>query len=157
MAERPSYRHGRILWGYLRSNLTGRREHHPAIILDRDQDIVQPEEFDPRQAGSDNVIHVIGVSTKYKQYGFGYVSLPFTPNGHALTGLKEDCGAVIGWYDRLSIPDDVTGADGGFGGDAPLAQMRQIDEAVRQDLSRRLGVQFSTVQKMIQELLEGDA
>ena len=45
MAQQPSYRHGRIVWAYLRSNLMGKREQHPDVILDRDEDIVQPEVF----------------------------------------------------------------------------------------------------------------
>jgi hypothetical protein len=147
-----TYRHGRIIWAYLRSNLTGKRQLHPAIILNRNEDLVQPEDFDPRSAG-DNIIHVIGVSTKHKQYNFPYVTLPFRPDGRVLTKLKQDCGAIIGWYDRLVIPDDVVGAGGGFGGDVPSAVMSQVDEAVRQDLVKRIGSQFQTIQAMLQELL----
>jgi hypothetical protein len=153
MAERPSYRHGRILWGYLRSNLTGKREMHPAIVLDRDGDITQPEEFDPRKAPYDNVVHVIGVSTKHKKYDLNYIPLPFAPSGHPVTGFKTDCGAIIAWYARLFIPDDVTGSNGGFGGDVPAAVMHRIIEAVREDLSQKLGRQFDTIQTMFQELL----
>jgi hypothetical protein len=156
MAQRPSYRRGRIIWAYLRSNLTGKREMHPAIILDRDQDIIQPANFDPRQPPYENVVHVIGISTKHKRYRLNYISLPFTNEGHSDTKLKVDCGAIIGWYDRLSIPDDVTGSNGGFGGDVPATVMTKIDEAVRQDLVARLGKQFETVQKMFQELLGDD-
>ncbi len=125
---------------------------HPAIVLDRNQDIIQPEQFDPRRPPYDNCIHVIGVSTKHKKYGAHYVSLPFAPNGHATTGLKEDCGAIVGWYERLFIPDDVTGSNGGFGGDVPPPVMNQILQAVREDLFRKLGKQLETVGQMFDEL-----
>ena len=150
MVEAQSYRHGRILWAYLRSNQTGKREMHPAIILDRTEAIVQPEDFDPRKAAADNLIHVVGVSTKYKACHLMSISLPHTPSGHVLTRLKEDCGAVIGWYDRLTIPDDIVG----FGGDVPSPVMARIDEAVRHDLARRLGKQFETMGRMLDELLD---
>lgn len=156
MTERPAYRHGRILWGYLRSTLTGRREMHPAIILDRDQDITQPEHFDPRRPPYENFIHVIGVSTKHKRYASEYVLLPHSPKGHTATKLNVECGAIIGWYDRLAIPDDVTGSSGGFGGDVPPAVMAEIDEAVRRDLLAKVGRQLETVQKMFEELLGED-
>jgi len=130
---------------------------HPAIILDKDQDIIQPEHFDPRQPPFENIIYVIGVSTKHKQYAFEHVSLPFAASGHTLTKLRTDCGAIIGWYDRLSIPDDITGSNGGFGGDVPVAVMDKIEDAVRRDLASRLGKQFETLQKMFQELLGDDA
>lgn len=149
MKQRPSFRHGRIVWAYLRSNQTGKREKHPAVILNQDDDIVQPEVFDPRKATSDNIVYVIGLSTKHKRYGLAHIRLPFTPQGHGTTKLKEDCGAIIGWYDRVCIPDDVLG----FGGDVPPAVLAQIDGAVRQDLAKLLGKQFQTVQQMLEELL----
>jgi hypothetical protein len=71
------------------------------------------------------------------------------PAGHAVTKLKEDCGAIIGWYARLAIPDDIIG----FGGDVPPAVMAQIDDAVRRDLVRLVGQHFETVRAMFEELL----
>lgn len=97
---------------------------------------------------------MIGVSTKHKQYKLPYIQLPFAPDGHRITRLKKDCGAIVGWYDRLAIPDDVTGSSGGFGGDVPPAIMSQIDESVRKDLVQLVGRQFTTVQKMLEELLD---
>ncbi len=40
---------GRIVYAYLRSSATGKMQRHPAIILDADDDIVPPEQFDPRK------------------------------------------------------------------------------------------------------------
>src|SRR5437764_56032 len=115
MADRPPYRHGRIVWVYLRSSVTGKREHHPAVIIDRDEDITQPEQFDPRTHPTDNLVYVVGISTKYRKYNLPCVRLPHSGAGHSLTMLREDCAAIIGWYHRLAIPDDVIG----FGGDVP--------------------------------------
>src|SRR5437870_3948176 len=115
MARIASYRQGRILYAYLRSSATGKMERHPAIILNADQDITQPENFDPRTSQRDNVIYAVGVSTKYKSFNVDYVRLPFTTAGHAQTGLREDCAAIVGWYHRIFIPDDVIGC----GGDVP--------------------------------------
>lgn len=152
MAGPPSYRHGRIVWAYLRSNLTAKREAHPAIILDRTGDIVQPERFDPRKMHGDNTVHVIGVSTKHKKYKFPYIQLPFAASGHATTKLKVDSGAIVGWYARLAIPDDVIG----FGGEVPDDVMTRIDQAVRQDLVKRIGKQFETLRQTFEELLGED-
>src|SRR5260221_14641893 len=149
MAGLPSYRHGRIVWAYLRSSHTAKRETHPAIILDRDEDIIQPEYFDPRKSDGENIVHVIGVSTKHRRYQTPFVPLPFSSQGHAVTHLKQDCGAIIGWYARLSIPDDVIG----FGGDVPRSTMMQINSAVREDLIKLLGKQLDSVRSMFEELL----
>jgi hypothetical protein len=152
MAEGGSYRHGRILYAFLRGSTTGKMQRHPAIILDANEDIIQPERFDPRKTRTQNTIHVIGVSTKHKTYDAEYVQLPFSSSGHAVTKLREDCGAIIGWYHRVTIPDDVIG----FGGDVPAATMIRIDMAVRKDLARKISLELGTLKQIFEELFGTD-
>ena len=148
MAVAFSYRQGRIIFAYLRSQSTGKMQRHPAIMLDLDQDITQPENFDPRKTLAENIVHVIGVSTKHKFYDQEYIQLPFSSSGHALTKLREDCGAIIGWYHRVAIPDDVIG----FGGDVPAPTMLAINYAVRKDLARKLGTELDMLKHLFDEL-----
>jgi hypothetical protein len=152
MADAPSYRHGRIIFAHLRSSTTGKMQRHPAIILDDNADIIQPTRFDPRKIRRNNVIHVIGVSTKHKTYALPYVQLPFSATGHAATKLREDCGAIVGWYHQIIIPDDVIG----FAGDVPPAVMRQIHNAVRDDLAQKLGRELGSLKDIFEELFGGD-
>jgi hypothetical protein len=151
MTPQTKFRHGGIVWAYLRSSRTGKREKHPAVILSDNADIVQPEQFDPRKGG-DNTVYVIGVSTKYKSHALPYVQLPYESRGHPVTRLTHDCAVVIGWYHRVSIPDDVLA----FGGDVPPDRMRQINDAVRQDLARKVQAQLQTVADMLGDLLPED-
>jgi hypothetical protein len=146
---RASYRQGRIVWAYLRGSQTGKRETHPAVILTEDADIIQPEDFDPRRRQSDNIVHVVGVSTKHKQYKSPYILLPFTTAGHPVTKLKQECGAIIGWYHRIAIPDDVIG----FGGDVPSSQLEQLLVAVRNDVVKRIGADLGRFQALLETLL----
>lgn len=143
----PSYRHGRLIWAHLRSSQTGKRQAHPAIILDRTSDIIQPEHFDPRRG--DNMVCVVGVSTKYSAHDLPFIRLPFSPRGHATTKLRQDCAAIIGWYHRIFIPDNVIG----FGGDVPARQMVQIDRAVYEDLVRNLAHGFDDLRAVLQHVL----
>ena len=151
MAGSGSYRHGRILYAYLRG-ATGKMQRHPAIILDATADIIPPERFDPRKTRLPNTIHVIGVSTKHKFYDAEYVQLPFSASGHAVTKLREDCGAIIGWYHRITIPDDLIG----FGGDVPAPTMHHINAAVRMDLARKIGRELGTLKQIFDELFRAD-
>jgi hypothetical protein len=141
------YRHGRIIGAYLRTKKGG-RELHPAIILTPNEEIVQPEQFDPRKGG-DNVVVVIGVSTKYRLYPQEHVRLPFRPTGHARTRLSQDCAAIIGWYDIVDIPDGCRY----LAGDVPAALMAQINDCVRADISRRIGREFTTLADILPLLL----
>ncbi len=135
-------------FAYLRSSTTGKRERHPAVILDRDHDITQPQYFDPRKVAGENFVHVIGVSTKHKTYNMPYIQLPFAASGHAVTKLREDCGAIVGWYHQIGIPDDVLG----FGGDVPPATMIAIYDAIRRDLARKIGRELGTLKEVFEEL-----
>ncbi|HEY4330317.1 MAG TPA: hypothetical protein VGN88_11320 [Phycisphaerae bacterium] len=144
-----SYRQGRILHAYLRSS-TGKKEAHPAIILDQNKEIIQPEHFDPRKELRENFVYVIGVSTKHKAYKLEFVQLPFSPSGNVVTKLRADCGAIIGWYHRISIPDDVIG----FGGDVPTGVMVEIENAVRKDLSGKIAGQLGNLRNIFDELLD---
>jgi len=148
-AGNPSYRHGRLVWAYLRSSVTGKRENHPGVILDPTDEICQPEDFDPRTRRDDNVVHVIGVSTKYRSYKLPHIRLPSAAGGHPTTRLREDCAAIVCWYHRITIPDDVIG----FGGEVPPAAMVLIDQAVRRDLSQKLGRELQTLRQVFDELL----
>ena len=115
--SQPDYRHGRIVGAYLRTKKGG-RELHPAVILSSDAEIVQPARFDPR-SGDENFVIVAGVSTKYARHSEPFVKLPHATTGHAVTKLTKDCAAIIGWYEVISIPDDVRF----FAGDVPAALM----------------------------------
>ena len=152
MAEKRTYRHGRVLFAYLRASTTGRMQAHPAIVLNANHKIIQPENFDPRRSGRDNVVHVIGVSTKYRTFGTPYVRLPFSPTGQVVTALRQDCGAMIGWYHRIVIPDDVIG----FGGDVPPGTMSQINRAVREDLAKTIGSEMGSLRQVFEELFGAD-
>src|SRR5437870_6098564 len=104
----PDFRYGRIVWAYLRT-FKGKREEHPAVILTPTREIVQPERFDPRH-GDENVVVVAGISTKYREHPQPYVRLPFHPSkdGHPMTGLRKDCAVIVGWYQAIFIPTDIT-------------------------------------------------
>jgi len=149
--ETHEYRHGRIVWAYLRT-AKGKREEHPAVILSPNQSIVQPEKFDPR-SGDDNVVVVAGISTKYRSYSTPYVELPFHPtaDGRPVTLLRKDCAAIVGWYQALFIPDDITA----FSGDIPPVQMRELDKKILLDYITVVGDQYRTSLEMLAELREG--
>jgi hypothetical protein len=149
-ATRPDYRQGRIVWACLRT-AKGKREEHPAVILSPDSSIVQPEDFDPR-TGQDNVIVVAGISTKYRNHPNPYVPLPFrdSANGHPVTQLRKDCAAIVGWYQAIFLPDDVTA----LGGDVPASQMREFNKQVLNSYIAAVGNQYTTSLEMMAELRE---
>ena len=140
-----SYRQGRIVFAYLRSSRTGKKENHPAVILTPDQYIVQPEAFDPRDFSKENSLYVIGVSTQYRLFKQSHILLPFAPDGHAVSKLKEECAAMIGWYHRIGIPDDIMG----FGGQVPPAVMSQIVNAVKLDIPVAVHAEMQELQRML--------
>jgi hypothetical protein len=142
------YRHGRIIGTYLRTKKGG-RELHPAAILTSDTDIIQPQDFDPRR-GEENVVVVIGISTKYSHYPDPYVKLPFHPSAHAHTKLTKDSAAIIGWYDAVNIPDDCRF----LAGDVPPELMVQINSLVRADIARKLGRDFTSLSEILPLLFE---
>jgi hypothetical protein len=144
---KPKYRLGRIIGAYLLTRM-GKRELHPAVIVTPDHEIIQPENHDPRKGGQNRVL-VIGVSTKYKRYSDPSIPLPFHPAGHPVTKLKEDCAAIIGWYDIISIPDDVHFCGGGV----PPALMIQLNDQVRKDILKRAGKEAGSLLEIIELLL----
>ena len=149
-APRSEYRHGRIVWAYLR-NAKGKREEHPAVILSPDESIVQPPDFDPRTS-RENVIVVAGISTKYRNYATPFVPLPFraSPAGHPVTQLRKDCAAIVGWYHAIFIPDDVTA----FGGEVPVKQLRELNAQVLNAYIAAVGKQYDNSLEMMAELRE---
>ena len=149
--SRPDYRHGRIIGAYLTSTITGKRELHPAVIVSPDSAIVQPAQHDPRGGGSDNEIVVIGISTKYRNYPFPYIKLPYddkNPKGHPHTGLTKDCAAIIGWYHVICIDDDRRY----WGKDVPQQIMRQVDDAIRKDLTNEVNKDLASLGRLRQML-----
>ncbi|MDB5292890.1 MAG: hypothetical protein JWL69_4131 [Phycisphaerales bacterium] len=148
--KRPKYRLGRIIGAYLRTR-KGTKELHPAVIVTPDQEIIQPADFDPRRGG-ENVVVVVGVSTKYALYNDPYVKLPFATPLHPVTGLNKDCAAIIGWYDLIHIEDDCTFK----AGDVPRALMTQINERIRSDLLNRLGKEYKTMAEIVPILFPGE-
>lgn len=155
MPTTPEYRHGRIIWAYVRpSTKDRRRQQHPAVIISPETEIIQPERFDPRKdPTSENMVTVVGVSTKFRNYPEQrHVELPYRQGGHPETGLKAECAAIIGWYDVIAIPDDVSD----MAGQVPSRIMRQIDEMVRQDIAKRLGKDFSLLGQAVLKLLLGN-
>ena len=147
---KPEYRHRHIIWAYLRT-AKGKRAEHPAVILSPDKSIVQPEDFDPR-SGTDNVVVVAGISTKYRTHSNPYVQLPFaaTQSGHRVTGLRKDSAAIVGWYQTLFIPDDVTA----FSGDVPVKEMQALSTKILTDYIATVGDQYVTSLEMLAELRE---
>ena len=146
------YRQGRILWARLRAQ-SGKKEPHPAVIITADRDIVQPQQFDPRKnLDQVNAVAVVGVSTKYARYKLPHVRLPFlaSAGGHAITKLKEDCAACIGWYDWVVLEDDVIGR----GGDVPPAELDQIMQLIAKDLGGKLTAKLKSVGREMNDLHE---
>jgi hypothetical protein len=135
MREKLPYRQRRIVFAYLRSTVTGKMQQHPAVILDREADITQPEHFDPRKSAANNVVNVIGVRTKYKSFETKYGRLPFEASGHTATRLTRDCATIIGWYQAIVIPDAVIG----FSGDVPAPILIDLLRAVRKELAKTMG------------------
>lgn len=148
MASKNEYRHGRIIGAYLKTRKRG-RELHPAIILSADWEIVQPHQFDPRR-GDENLVVVIGISTKYAIYPDPYIKLPFHPGVHPQTKLTKDSAAIIGWYDVVSIPDDCRF----LAGDVPPEVMRQVNSNVRADIVQKIGRDFTSLSEILPLLLE---
>lgn len=150
MESRPKFRHGRIIWSYIRSTKAGNREAHPAIILNKTSDIVQPEQFDPRRNPAlENGVFVVGVSTKYKN-GENSFRLPFHTKGHPYTKLTRDCAAIVGWYDFVPIPDDVLAV----GGDVPPELMIRINEAIKKDAKERISAELKGIAEHATTLAE---
>ena len=52
---------------------------------------------------------------------------------------------IIGWYDAIYIPDDVAF----WAGDVPANLMTRLNDAVRADLVKRLGKEFSTLAEIL--------
>src|SRR6266550_3911878 len=101
---KPDFRLGRIIYCYLLGR-NGRREQHPAVIVSPDEEIIQPERFDPRAARGvikDNLIAVLGISTKYGNFQDPYIQLPLG----AQTQLTSDCAVILNWIATPAIPDD---------------------------------------------------
>lgn len=142
-ARKPEYRHGRIIGAYLRTK-KGKRELHPAVILTPDAEIIQPEGFDPRKGG-ENVVVVIGVSSKYMHYKEPYVQLPFHEPGHAVTKLTKDSAAIVGWYDIVHLEDDIEFK----AGDVPAEIMKQINDAVLKNIQERVPKQLLTIAEVV--------
>jgi hypothetical protein len=147
MASRlPEYRLGRIVAAQLLGR-NGRREEHPAVIISPDDEITQPEDFDPRGTGGqvrDNEIAVLGISTKYRNFSDPYVVLPVGKQ----TQLTRDSAVILNWYAALVIPDDLEL----LLGDVPSTLMLQINDAYRKDLSARLGGMMGTVVQILSRL-----
>ena len=98
---KPDYRLGRIICCYLLGR-NGRREQHPAVIVSPDEEIIQPERFDPRAARGvikDNLIAVLGISTKYRNFQDPYIQLP----SGAQTQLTSDCAVILNWIATPAI------------------------------------------------------
>jgi hypothetical protein len=142
------FRQGRIIGAYLRTR-KGRRELHPAAVLTPNPEIIQPERFDPR-SGDENLIVVIGISTKDSLYPDTYVKLPFHPSGHPQTRLTKDAAAIIGWYDRVSIPDECQF----MGGDVPPELLGRIIELARTNIAGHIGSDSADLAKLLRSLFD---
>ena len=122
---KPNYRLGRIISCYL-TGRNGKREQHPAVIISADAEIIQPEKFDPREAGGivkDNLVAVLGISTKYRNFQDPYIRLPLG----AQTQLTADCAVILNWVATPAIPDDCDF----LLGDVPPALMLRINAEYR--------------------------
>jgi hypothetical protein len=138
-ASRPEFRHGRIVIAQLLGR-NGKREEHPALIISPYDEIIQPEQFDPRLGGGKvaaNLVAAMGVSTKYRQFSDPYVTLPVG----AQTQITKDSAAILNWYAVLDIPDDCEY----LLGDVPPRLMRQINDAYRAHIRGELGAMQGTL------------
>lgn len=142
-ASRPDFRLGRVVIARLPGR-NGKREPHPAVIISPDSEIVQPEHFDPRLGGgsvAENLVAVMGVSTKYRQFSDPFIPLPV--GGQTL--LTKDCAAILNWYAVLDIPDDCDY----LLGDVPPELMHRINAAYRKYLREHLGALQGTVSYLL--------
>jgi hypothetical protein len=142
---RPDYRLGRIVSCYLLGR-NGKKEQHPAVIISPDAEIIQPEKFDPRPAGGvkENLVGVLGISTKYKNFNDPYIVLP----KGAQTQLTADCAAILNWVATPAIPDDCEY----LLGDVPPALMMRINTDYRRVLKDALMKMEGTVAETLTEL-----
>lgn len=144
MAEKQrEYRHGRIIGAYLRTR-KGPKELHPAVIISPDEEITQPEDFDPR-SGGENFVIVVGVSTKYTLYNDPYLKLPYASPFHPQTRLNKDAAAIIGWYDIVHIDDECQFK----AGDVPPPLMIRLNQMIREDITKRIGREFRELAEIV--------
>ncbi|HEY4328308.1 MAG TPA: hypothetical protein VGN88_01130 [Phycisphaerae bacterium] len=141
--SKRDYRYGRIIGCYLLGR-NGKRSLHPAVIVSPDNEIIQPEAFDPRN-DRDNLVAVIGISTQYKKFDDPFLSLPYMASGHPMTGLTRDCAVILNWYAVIAIPDDSDF----LAGDVPGGQLRKINDAIRRDLTAELGRHVGTFAQLL--------
>lgn len=128
---RGDFRHGRVIYARLMGR-NDRAELHPAVIVSPDNEIIQPEDFDPR--GSDgvlaNLVAVLGVSSHFAKFNDPYIKLPVG----AKTGLTKECAVILNWYAIIDIPDDAEY----LLGDVPATMMEGINMALRKALNDAL-------------------
>jgi hypothetical protein len=137
--SRSDFRLGRIVIAYLLGR-NGKREQHPAVIISPDTEIIKPEDFDPRSGAGkvrDNLVAVLGVSTKYRNFSDPHIRLP----SDSRTGLTADCAVILNWIAVLAIPDDCDF----LLGDVPPALMLQINAEYRKMLRDKLAKQRGTL------------
>jgi hypothetical protein len=81
-----------------------------------------------------------------------HVQLPFraSSDGHPITSLRKDCAAIVGWYQAVYVPDDVTA----FSGDVPPRTMCELNERILKDYIATVGKQHTTALQMLAELRE---
>src|SRR5256885_1835778 len=145
-SAKSDYRLGRIVSAYLLGR-NGKREIHPAVIISPDEEIIQPEAFDPRGGGGelrDNYVPGLGISSQYRKFNDPYVPLP----ANATTGLTRDCAVILNWYALLHVEDDFEW----FIGDVPPELMYRINQAYRADLTARLGGMVGTIVQLLSRL-----
>jgi hypothetical protein len=146
MAAKREFRHGRVIACYLPGR-NGKREIHPAVVISADNDIIQPEQFDPRK-NRDNLLAVLGISTQYLKFSDPCIRLPHQGHGNSVTGLNKDCAVILNWYAAIYIPDDCEY----LLGDVPRDLMGAINNSVRNDLTVRFGSQVVTLLQLITSL-----
>src|SRR5437867_475955 len=134
MVVKPEYRLGRIITTYQLLGRNKKRQEHPAVIISPDDEIIQPEYFDPRlgrEELQDNLVVVLGISSQYQKFSDPYIQLPTGSQ----TQLIKDCAVILNWYGIVQLEDDVEY----LLGDVPPNLMHQVNAAYRADLTKRLG------------------
>jgi mRNA-degrading endonuclease toxin of MazEF toxin-antitoxin module len=102
---------GRIIWVEAPDPQGRNPKVRPAVILTATQDI---------QPGGE--VHCVAISSQVAQApAEDQVALPWHPQGHPRTKLRERCAAVCTWLLRVSLPTVER-----FGGQVPTKEMLAI-------------------------------
>ena len=111
----PPIRYGRLIYTWI-NDRNGYGKLRPAVIITPDDEIAEA-----------TPLVVMAVTTTFPDPPpAACVALPWHPNTHPVTRLRQRSAAVVDWLARIE-PGDITG----FGGDGPRKTMYQIEAKLR--------------------------